>query len=395
MHSFLQIALPALALTGSAFAQSSCTNTATATISNAADATALSGCSTYSGSIAIATSVTEDIALNGIKRLRGDLVAVNNANMKRLSADSLEQLDGSLTLTGLVRLFGIDFPKLKTVTGIKWSALPNLNTIGFTAEVTKANTVQIENTGLRDLKGINIEQVDTLFIANNGQINEVNMQLGNVSDSLTFANNNKELAITLPNLIWATNLTFRFVGSLSMPSLKSTNGSLGLYNNDFSSFSAPNLTSIGEALAIVANEKVSNISFPLLTKINDNLQIANNTNLTTLDGFPLLKSIGGAFDISGNMSKVETPSLELVEGTFNLQSTDNVTEACAFYQPLQKKDAIKGKFFCKGKLVDPGQQGSKPTEQSGNSNSQTGAATSLSAVNGALGLAAMAAVFLL
>lgn len=82
-----------------------------------------------------------------------------------------------------------------------------------------------------------------------------------------------------------------------------------------------------------------------------------------------------------------------MKGTFNLQSTDNVTQTCAFYEPLKKKDWIEGKFFCKGKLVDPGQQGSKPTEQGGNS--QTGAATSLSAVNGALGLAAMAAVFLL
>jgi hypothetical protein len=82
-----------------------------------------------------------------------------------------------------------------------------------------------------------------------------------------------------------------------------------------------------------------------------------------------------------------------VKGTFNLQSTGNVNESCAFYQPLKDKKLIEGKFFCKGKLVDPGQQGNKPTSQSGSD--KTGAATSLSAVNGALGLAAMAAVFLL
>lgn len=208
-----------------------------------------------------------------------------------------------MTLDGLTRLVGVDFPKLKKVETIKWSALPNLQRIGFTAEVTEADKVQIENTALRSLEGINIEQVDTIFIANNAQINEVNMQLGNVSDSLTFANNNKDLVITLPNLIWATNLTFRSVGSLSLPSLETTNGSLGLYTSGFESFSAPNLTTVGEALAIVGNEQVSNISFPLLTKITDNLQIANNTNLSIIDGFPLLKSIGGAFDISGNMSR--------------------------------------------------------------------------------------------
>lgn len=393
MSSFMKIALPALALTGSVYAQSSCSVSATTTIQNAGDATALAGCKTFSGSIAIATGTTDDIALNGIKKLDGNLVSSDNANMKRISADSLEEIDGTMTLDGLTRLYAVEFPKLKKVQGIKWNALPNLQTIGFTAEVTEADKVNIQNTAIRSLKGINIEQVDTIFIANNGYINEVNMQLGNVSDSMTFADNNEALKITLPNLIWATNMTFRFVGSLEMPSLESLNGSLGLYNNGFESFSAPNLTSIGEALAIVANEKVSNISFPLLTKINDNLQIANNTNLSMIDGFPKLKSVGGAFDISGNMSDVETPSLDSVKGTFNLQSTGNVNESCAFYQPLKDKKLIEGKFFCKGKLVDPGQQGNKPTSQSGSD--KTGAATSLSAVNGALGLAAMAAVFLL
>lgn len=395
MSSFLKIALPALALTGSVYAQSnSCSVSATKTIQNAGDATALSSCSTFTGSIAVATSTTDDIALNGIKKINGDLVATNNSNMKRISADSLEEVDGSIQLDGLTRLYAVDMPKLKTVETIKWNALPNLQTIGFTAEVTKADNVRIENTALRSLKGINIEKADTIFVANNGYINEISMQLGNVSDSLTFADNNEKLAVTLPNLIWATNLTFRFIGSLEMPSLETLNGSLGLYNNGFDTFSAPNLTSIGEALAIVANEKVSNISFPMLTKITDNLQIANNTNLTTIDGFPLLESIGGAFDMSGNMSSVETPKLDSVKGAFNLQSTDNITDACSFYKPLKDKKLIQGKYFCEGKLVDPSVAGSKPTSQ-GSGSDKTGAATSLSAVNGALGLAAMAAVFLL
>lgn len=92
---------------------------------------------------------------------------------------------------------------------------------------------------------------------------------------------------------------------------------------------------------------------------------------------------------------VETPKLDSVKGAFNLQSTDNITEACAFYKPLKDKKLIQGKYFCQGKLVDPSVAGSKPTSQGSGSSDKTGAATSLSAVNGALGLAAMAAVFLL
>ncbi|KAF1849877.1 uncharacterized protein K460DRAFT_411682 [Cucurbitaria berberidis CBS 394.84] len=392
MPSLLRLVLPALAAVSTAYA-ASCTVSATTTIQNAGDATGLASCSTFSGSIAIATGTTDDIALDGIKKLSGNLIATNNANMKRLSAANLETLDGEMRLDGLTRLYGVDFPKLKNIDSIKWNALPNLQTIGFTAEVEQAKKLDIQNTGLRSLKGINIEEVKTLFIANNGYINEFSMQLGNVSDSLTLADNNVNVKVELPNLIWATNLTFRFCGSVSVPSLKTLNGSLGLYNNGFESFSAPNLTSVGEALAIVANDKLSNITFPMLTKITDNLQIANNSQLAEIQAFPELKSIGGAFDISGNESKVETPKLESVKGAFNLQSTDNITEACDFYKSLQQKKWLQGKYFCRGKVEDPGTAGHTPKDQSGSS--KKSAATSLSAVNGALGLAAMAAVLLL
>jgi hypothetical protein len=59
---------------------------------------------------------------------------------------------------------------------------------------------------------------------------------------------------------------------------------------------------------------------------------------------------------------------------------------------MHKKKTIQGKYKCEGKLVDPAGQGhDSATKGDG---SQKGAATSLSAVNGALGLAAMAAVLL-
>jgi hypothetical protein len=279
-----------------------CSTSATATIQNQGDATALASCSTFSGSIAVATGTTDDISLDGIKTLKGNLVVKDNSQMKRLSASQLETLDGEMELDGATQLFSVDFPKLKTIDSIKWNALPNLLNLGFTAEVEKADKIDIQNTALRSLKGINIEQVDTIFIANNGFINDIEMQLGNVSDSLTFADNNEDVKVSLPNLIWATNMTFRFCGSVSMPSLETLNGSLGLYNNGFESFSAPNLTSIGQALALVANEKLSNLTFPMLQKINGNLQIANNTKLDKVEGFPALERIGASFDISGNMS---------------------------------------------------------------------------------------------
>lgn len=393
MSPLFKVILPALATASTAYA--ACSVTATTTIQNAGDATALATCSTFSGSIAIATDTAEDIALNGIERLNGNLVAQDNNAMTRLSADSLETLDGEMHLSGLTRLFNLGFPQLKTVNKITWNALPLLQDLGFTSQVESAQEIRIENTALRSLEGLNIEEIDSLFIANNAYINEISMQLGNVSDSLTFADNNEKVVVTLPNLIWATNLTFRFCGSVELPSLETLNGSLGFYNNGFESFSAPNLTSIGEALAVVANEKLSNLTFPALTKVNGNLQLANNTALDDVSGFPQLESILGAFDLSGNMSNVETPKLDDVRGTFNLQSTGNVTEDCAFYKNLKDDKKIQGPFFCKGRVIDPGQEGHKPEEQEDSGEEKEGAASSLSAQNGALGLAALAAVLLL
>jgi hypothetical protein len=91
--------------------------------------------------------------------------------------------------------------------------------------------------------------------------------------------------------------------------------------------------------------------------------------------------------------RVETPKLDDVAGAFNLQSTDNVTDACNNYQSMQKKKLIRGSFVCKGKLVDPKMNGQIGTAQSGND--KKGGASTLTAMNGALGLAALFAVFVL
>jgi hypothetical protein len=299
----MQLPLPDERSANSAIAADCSASSATTTVQNQGDVAAMTTCSTFSGSIAIATGTTEDIALSGIKHLAGNLVAPPNANIKRISANDLVNITGEMNLDGLTRLNGVDFPQLKNVSSIKWNALPNLQSIGFTAQVETAKKIVIENTAVRSLKGINIVQAEFLKIANNNFVNEIKMQLGNVSNSLDFSDNNKAVEIELTNLIWANNLTFRSTGSILVPSLMKLNGSLTLSKNGFESFAAPNLTEVGEAIAIVGNDKMTNISFPLLTKVNDNLQIANNSALEEVDGFPELKSIGGAFDISGNMTE--------------------------------------------------------------------------------------------
>lgn len=280
-----------------------CSASATATIENSGDAQALATCTTFSGSIAIATGVADDIALDGIKKLDGNLVIRSNANIKRISGAEMEEITGSFTLDDVQTLTNVEFPKLKTVATLMWNALPNLQQLAFAAEITKVSEINIQNTELQSLEGINVETVDKVFIANNRYIQDITMQVGNITQSLTLADNNADLNVTFPNLLWAFNMTFRNVSSVTVPSLETLNDSLGLYGNFFESFAAPNLTEVGGALTLVSNTKLTNISFPQLSTIGDNLQVANNTELNSVDGFPKVETISGALDLSGNMTK--------------------------------------------------------------------------------------------
>jgi len=60
---------------------------------------------------------------------------------------------------------------------------------------------------------------------------------------------------------------------------------------------------------------------------------------------------------------------------------------------MQKQKKIRGSFVCKGKLVDPKTNGQVGTAQNGSD--KEGGASTLAVMNGALGLAAMFAVFVL
>jgi len=394
MSPLSKTVLSALAVAGTTYA-ASCSTSATATIENPQQATQLSSCSTFSGSIAIATSVVDSIALDGIRKIDGDLTISNNSKIQSFSGSDLEVITGAFTLDEVQVLSTVNFPKLTTVNSIKWNALPNLQALQMTAQISKASVIDIENTQLQSLKGLNLESVDELTVANNPYINTIDMQLGNVTRQLTLTANNPEVNVSFPNMEWAFNLTFRNCSSVLLPSLTTLNSSLGLYGNTFESFNAPNLTKIGGALSLVSNTQLTNVSFPQLTVVSQNLQIANNTKLSEINGFPKLATIGGALDFNGNMSSVELPSLHDVKGAFNIQSTGQIQDTCdKTFQPLKAKGNIHGSFTCKGEVANPGGQGTTPIVTGGHSKPSS-AASAINLESNMIGLAGLAAAFFL
>jgi len=298
--------VPALAAVGGAYAQSSCSVSGTTTINSPADASALSACQTFSGSIAIASGLGAPVSIPGVRRITGDLVATNNSQIPSISADSLQTIGGAFKLDELQILSTLSFPQLSQVDSIQWNALAGLQLLSFTTGVQKASELNIQNTQLQTLDGINLAVVDTVFITNNNYLNDISMQLGNITNSLNIESNGGNVSAIFPNLIWANNMTFRNVSQIALNSLVSVNGSLGFYANEFETLQCANLTTVGSNkgdLTIVSNQNLNNVSFPSLKKVGGGFSIQNNTELMVVDGFPKLATITGAFDLYGDFTK--------------------------------------------------------------------------------------------
>jgi len=275
---------------------------ATTTLQSAGDASALAGCTTFTGSIAIATGTTDSIALNGIQRVMGSVIANNVTQMTSLSGDSLTTIDDSFTLSSLTILSTLNFPRLENVQTIEWTALPALQGLSFTTGVQQASIVSIQNTQLNTLDGIDLTSVDQLTVANNNYLDAITMQLGNVSTSMILLANGRNVSASFPNLEWAYNMTLSNLTSISVPSLASLNGSLGFYYNYFSELSTPNLTTVGGSLSLVSNDALTNLSMPELKTVTGGLTVSADTDLKTIT-FPSLQTVGGALEFDGSFTK--------------------------------------------------------------------------------------------
>jgi hypothetical protein len=380
-----------LAAAGSAYA--ACSAKGTTTIQNSGDASAIASCKTFSGDIAIQTDAAGPIAIDGVQKIDGSLKVLNNSALMEISGDSLEEITKDFEINGVAPLNSVRFPKLATVGSLSFVGLPNLDAIGVT-KLSKANSINIDNTNLQNLDGIDLTSVSDFTIANNRYISQIELNLQNVTNKLILSGNSPELEVKLNELGSAHNLTFRNCSSVEVPALESLDEGLSLLGNTFESFRAPNLTEIGGALAISANSALTNISFPLLTKVGFNFEIANNTKLQKVDGFPQLKSIGGSLDMNGNFSNVELPAISNVEGAFNLQATGTeVQKACDdVFEPLHAKSKLQGEFFCTGGVLDPSGAGSTPTQTAGSPKKSPGAGSAVNVQGPAL-MAGLAAAF--
>lgn len=288
----------------SSTAQNGC-DTEVINIQNEGDVEAISDCETISGDIVIAPQTSEPIDLSGIGRIEGSLRCLNASGITEITARNLAEIGGTFELSGLTTLSSLNMPALSSVGSIEWTALPVLTELSFTSQVEQASNVDISNTGLTSLNGINLMEVDRLVIENNNDLKLMDLQLARITERLSISGNDPGLQVRFPNLEWAFNMTFRECASVELPSLASVNGSMGFFRCSFESFEAPNMTETGPngSLVFANNTRLTDISLPQLRQIGGTYQIANNTELETIDGFDELRRVEGAIDFSGSFTK--------------------------------------------------------------------------------------------
>ena len=250
----------------------------------------------------------QSLAIDGsLKSVTGNITATNVTNLATLSFGSLQQVDG-FSLTDLTVLSELSAPQLTKVNQMTLEALPALFQLSFGNKgVTQASSLLITNTALTSLKGIDqLQSVDTFNVNNNGGLTNISLQVTSITNSLDIEANDgyiSGLSTSFPMLETAQNMTFRNCSSISIPALKNVTQSLGFYGNSITQLQAPNLTSTGLGLIFVDNTELTNISIPQLVTVNGSYQIANNTELKVIDGFPKLSVIAGALDFNGNFSE--------------------------------------------------------------------------------------------
>lgn len=358
--------ISALMASGAAMVAADDSCSGTAKITSQSDADALQSCKTYKGDISISSEVQTPLTFTGIQTVTGDFTANGAVNITSISAPTITEIQGAFKLVSINALTDLNFPELISVGSIDFEALANIQGLGFTAGVNTAGSVSITNTGLTSLQGIELNSVGTLDLTANNYLTEVNVNnMKNVSGSLTISNNNNKLTVDFPNLITAKDVTIRNTSSVSVPSLANLTGSLGLYGNFISNFSAPNLTSCVD-VDFDSNGHLAMLSLPQLSTLSGGLYISNNGKLKDID-LPKLSHVDGAIDLTGSFTNVSFPALKYVHGGFNAQSTDEFD--CSEIKAEQ--EAIHGTFNCTST--------SNPTTIDGNSGSNsTGSGSSTS-----------------
>lgn len=345
----------------------------TATIQNGGDATALSGCQTFTGSIVIASSTPGDLDFSGIRQITGSLSAQGARNVTSITASTLGTVGNALDLEGLIGLNALNFGNLTSVGSLTFHTLgPNLQVLNWGTGLKTVGALDIQDTFLQNLNGINLTSAQSINIANNQYLTDINIPLTSITGAINLnANAAGRTAASFGNLTSAGSISISNCSTVNLAALMNTTGQVALTSNGFSNLSLTQLYS-SNGLIIQNNNQMTALSLPAYNTDNGALSIENNTMLQSAISLPALVKVSGAAVFRGSFTNLTTPNLNTLAGAMTIVSTAPIDSVCSHYNGIQgASNIVQGVVTCNG--------GKATTSSGSGSGSSSGTAASGSA----------------
>ncbi|PHH80656.1 hypothetical protein CDD82_1584 [Ophiocordyceps australis] len=345
-------------------------------------------CDVVNADIIVDENVSGNLVIDGPKQI-GGLKVSNCTKLIGIASSSINSIGGTLLLEGLQLLSKFDMQSLKSVNNLMFINLPQLSSFTFgTAGVTKCRVIQIQDTFLTELNGLNIASADKIDIANNAKLTMFNSEIVNITESLKVTNNGNNMQVNMSRLQFAGDIQFRQIKSFDAPALTEVESIKFNDSPELLTVSAKNLSTISASLTCINNMKLANLSFDNLETIKGDMTIQNNTALKSIEGFPKLSSVGNIL-LRGNFEKVKLDELKDVKGSATATSTTDISDFCNFFDDSKSKGNIRGKESCTSNNKNANEDGGNGGQSNGDKD-KADAAGIVSVNLTLLGLAALA-----
>ncbi|KAF2865927.1 hypothetical protein BDV95DRAFT_242640 [Massariosphaeria phaeospora] len=220
------------------------------TIKTAQDVSDVAKCSTFTGDIFVAADGPDEVILDGLKSILGNLDVENVGKLHSLSSMTLEAVS-SLTLKNLPELSNLSFPVLKKFSSLKWDNLPALEgcSIATGPIETDIGEITISNTSMKSLDWL-VWSVGQLVITDNAKLESFSLPYEEIHGALTFGQNAALKSFDVSRLIrieGGLNISNNDVTTLSFAKLQVIQGNVKL-GGGYTNISMPVLNSIGGSL---------------------------------------------------------------------------------------------------------------------------------------------------
>ncbi|ORX44450.1 hypothetical protein DM01DRAFT_1398816 [Hesseltinella vesiculosa] len=323
---------------------------------NQADLDALKVCRVYNGTLTVSGSDGANLILDGIEEIGGNLIVMSNPGLVTFSAPQLTKVTGEIKIANQTSLGKLQLPSLVEAKSLTLAVLPVLENLDFPKGLKKVQEMNIQDIRATSITGFKAEAMDSFMLISNNYLSQFDFStVKSVSGTLEVASNGVSLDFQAKKLASVKRAAFHNLKSVSLPALSKVDGDIIFKNNEFTSLALDSLSSVNGTVQLVSNEKLKEVSFKKLARIGGAFSVGNNTELTTLDGFPMLEAVEGSMDLAGNIDTYFLPVLQDVRGGMRVQTTSSRFECDELERKMKVTNIVKGNVWSCTSAMDPKQ----------------------------------------